>query len=142
MNKKRDIEFDIAKGILILCVVIGHGGSDSLADFVYRFHMPIFFVISGYFIKIQMDVKKYAKNQLKKLMIPYFIYMLVDFLFFDHAHNLNRVFHYLWGGRFINGVYWYSTCYLISSIMFVVMLKYFSSEKVLLFSARVFSESR
>lgn len=42
MSKKRDAEFDIAKGILILCVVIGHGGSDSIADFMYRFHMPLF----------------------------------------------------------------------------------------------------
>ena len=39
MSKKRDAEFDIVKGILILCVVIGHGGSDSIADFMYRFHI-------------------------------------------------------------------------------------------------------
>lgn len=30
MEKKREAEFDIAKGILILCVVIGHGGSDAV----------------------------------------------------------------------------------------------------------------
>ena len=37
MSKKRDAEFDIVKGILILCVVIGHGGSDSIADFISDF---------------------------------------------------------------------------------------------------------
>lgn len=51
MSKKRDAEFDIAKGILILCVVIGHGGSDSIADFMYRFHMPLFFILSGFFYR-------------------------------------------------------------------------------------------
>ena len=134
MNKKRDAEFDIAKGILILCVVIGHGGSDSIADFVYRFHMPLFFILSGYFIQNQSDVGQYAKRQFEKLMIPYFLYMLIDYLFFDHLHNLNRVLHYLWGGRFINGVYWYTTCFFMASIIYVAMLKHFSSQKVVLLS--------
>lgn len=38
MNKKRDTEFDMAKGIIILCVVIGYGGPDFIADSMYRFH--------------------------------------------------------------------------------------------------------
>lgn len=105
MSRKRDVEFDVAKGILILCVVIGQGGSDAIADLMYRFHMPLFFILSGYFIQKHSDVSEYAKSQFKKLMIPYFVYMAIDFIFFDHLHNLNRILHYLWGGRFINGVY-------------------------------------
>lgn len=134
MSKKRDAEFDIAKGILILCVVIGHGGSDSIADFMYRFHMPLFFILSGYFLQKKSDVGEYAKKQFMKLMIPYFLYMSIDFVLFDHLHNLNRVLNYFWGGRFINGVYWYITCFYISSVIFVAMLKRFSSRKVVLFS--------
>ena len=134
MEKKRETEFDIAKGILILCVVIGHGGSDAVADFMYRFHMPLFFILSGYFMQKHSNVSEYATSQFKKLMIPYFMYMAVDFIFFDHLHNLNRILHYLWGGRFINGVYWYITCFYISSVIFVTMLKYFSSRKVVLLS--------
>lgn len=134
MEKKREAEFDIAKGILILCVVIGHGGSDAVADFMYRFHMPLFFILSGYFMQKHSNVSEYATSQFKKLMIPYFMYMAVDFIFFDHLHNLNRILHYLWGGRFINGVYWYITCFYISSVIFVTMLKYFSSRKVVLLS--------
>lgn len=134
MEKKREAEFDIAKGILILCVVIGHGGSDAIADFMYRFHMPLFFILSGYFMQKHSDVSEYAKSQFNKLMIPYFVYIAVDFIFFDHLHNLNRILHYFWGGRFINGVYWYITCFYISLIIFVAMLKYFSPRKVMLLS--------
>ena len=76
-------------------------------------------------------MKGYAKKQFTKLMIPYFIYMLIDFAFFDNLHDLNRIFHYLWGGRFINGVYWYITCFLISSILFVFLLKHLPSNKVI-----------
>ena len=134
MSKKREAEFDIAKGILILCVVIGHGGSDAVGDFMYRFHMPLFFILSGYFIQKQTDVGEYAKKQFMKLMIPYFLYMSIDFVLFDHLHDLNRALHYLWGGRFINGVYWYITCFYISAVIFVALLKRFSSRKVVLLS--------
>ena len=101
---------------------------------MYRFHMPLFFILSGYFMQKHSNVSEYATSQFKKLMIPYFMYMAVDFIFFDHLHNLNRILHYLWGGRFINGVYWYITCFYISSVIFVTMLKYFSSRKVVLLS--------
>lgn len=98
VDKTRDAEFDIAKGILIICVVLGHGGSDTIGEFVYRFHMPLFIILSGYFIKRQTDIRQYTKERILKLMLPYFVYMGLDFAFFDHLHNLNRVFHYLWGG--------------------------------------------
>lgn len=46
----RNKSIDIAKGLLILCVVIGHGTQNqSLSDFMYRFHMPLFLILSGCF---------------------------------------------------------------------------------------------
>lgn len=55
-NKKRDITFDIAKGIGILFVVLGHANM-SANKFVSLFHMALFFIISGIFIKA-----KYSEN--------------------------------------------------------------------------------
>jgi len=51
--KKRILYFDIAKGIAILAVIIGHLGGlpDILGRFIFSFHMPLFFLISGYFMK-------------------------------------------------------------------------------------------
>lgn len=56
MEKVRDISFDIAKGIGIILVVIGHYVPDDaplwytgLVRFIYYFHMPLFFIIAGYF---------------------------------------------------------------------------------------------
>lgn len=44
---------DFLKGFAILCVVVGHIAAfnpkcDLLIDFVYSFHMPLFFFISGF----------------------------------------------------------------------------------------------
>lgn len=120
----RYASIDIAKGILILCVVIGHGTqSQSLSDFMYRFHMPLFLILSGCFLRKAENVKAYAKKKAVRLLVPYIIYMVIDFLFFDHLHNLNRILHYLYGGRFINGVYWYITSFYIASVVAVILLK-------------------
>ena len=60
MGKIRDITFDIAKGIGIVLVVIGHYIPDNapswyigFVSFVYHFHMPLFFMIAGFFQSFQ-----------------------------------------------------------------------------------------
>lgn len=46
----RDLSFDICKGLLIMCVVIGHLMDGLLHDIVFLFHMPCFFMITGMLI--------------------------------------------------------------------------------------------
>lgn len=57
-DAKRIDRFDTVKGVMILLVVLGHfidivtGSSktfQSIFLFIYAFHMPMFFIISGYF---------------------------------------------------------------------------------------------
>lgn len=63
--------FDIAKGIAIICVIIGHTVSTGLINKgIYSFHMPLFFLISGYFLKKNISVK-FIKRKIKQLIIPY-----------------------------------------------------------------------
>ena len=69
------------------------------------------------------DVGTYAKMKATRLLTPYLIYMAIDFLFFDHLHNFNRIIHYLYGGRFINGVYWYITSLYIALVAAAILLK-------------------
>lgn len=128
----RNKSIDIAKGLLILCVVIGHGTQNqSLSDFMYRFHMPLFLILSGCFLKKVEDVETYAKMKANRLLIPYLIYMAIDFLLFDHLHNFNRIIHYLYGGRFINGVYWYITSLYIALIAAVILLYKFNKKQLM-----------
>ena len=41
---------DIAKGFGVLCVIAGHMGNETINRFVFSFHMPLFFIISGDFL--------------------------------------------------------------------------------------------
>lgn len=48
--KKRDLTIDIAKGICIFLVVLGHcHNAGFIRHYIYLFHMPLFFFLSGMF---------------------------------------------------------------------------------------------
>ena len=68
----RNQSIDIAKAITIILMVIGH--CDALNQyffkFIFSFHMPLFFIFSGYFFRPQKSNDLF-KNDLKKLVWPY-----------------------------------------------------------------------
>lgn len=52
--KERDLSFDIAKGIAIFLMVIGHTSIPKIANtWIYSFHMPLFFFVSGVFFNLK-----------------------------------------------------------------------------------------
>lgn len=87
-NFQRQRYLDVAKGIGIILVVIGHCIPDAstlegisnknfavLFSVIYSFHMPLFFFISGYLSKIlytTADRISSLKKKFERLMIPYF----------------------------------------------------------------------
>lgn len=62
---KRDPVFDIAKGIGVLLVIVGHLSLQYwFINLIYFFHMPLFVFISGYFHK-EKTINAILKNGLK-----------------------------------------------------------------------------
>lgn len=51
-SKGRNEVLDVTKGLGIIFVVLGHlvTYSSPISNFIFTFHMPLFFVISGYFV--------------------------------------------------------------------------------------------
>ena len=97
MNNKRIEYIDIAKGLLILLVVIGHVQQNEpftlLKQFIYTFHMPAFFIISGIlFDKSRTANKKffpYVKKKIYTLIIPYFFFEILSGIVFYMAYSGN-----------------------------------------------------
>lgn len=74
---RRDITIDIAKGILIILVLIGHMDiSNLLKDTIYSFHMAAFVFFSGYCFKSNAceDIVKSIQKLAKAFLFPYFIW--------------------------------------------------------------------
>lgn len=81
MKKDRIVFLDVAKGIAILLVVLGHCRYKPIESFVCMFHMPVFLFVSGFFWN-ETDVLhpiSLALKRLKSLYIPYLKYEIVFF---------------------------------------------------------------
>lgn len=70
---------DWLKAIGITFVIMGHlPFADSFINqFIYSFHMPLFFIISGYLFKPSGN---FLSKNVKALLAPYFIYCLVNYV--------------------------------------------------------------
>lgn len=75
-NTNRIIEFDIIKGISIVLIIIGHLGIGTIDRIVFTFHVPVFLIISGFFIKREQLFKTFIKSRFFKLIFPYLITVL------------------------------------------------------------------
>lgn len=75
-DKKRIKWIDVAKGVGILLVMISHfsGGIPFIGQFLFGGYMQMFFVISGFTLKINNNSKDFLLKRAKKLLIPYFVY--------------------------------------------------------------------
>lgn len=85
MKPEREQSIDIAKGFGILLVVFGHtiaswgGGNEILHRFVYSFHMPLFFAVSGMFISSNLNLISFIKSKFTRFAIPFLFWVLFYF---------------------------------------------------------------
>lgn len=69
---QRNETVDLVKGFLIILVILGHVIQGAMQEslvrsFIYTFHMPLFFFVSGYLV----DYKKLSQTTLKTLLSKY-----------------------------------------------------------------------
>lgn len=87
----RDRSIDLAKGLAILFVYLGHSilyhpiqmanmypWCHTLAQFIVSFNMPMFFIISGYlFSKTRKSTAELYKGKTMRILVPYLFTMLI-----------------------------------------------------------------
>ncbi len=73
-SKKKRVGFiDVARGIAIISIVLGHLDVSGINRVVYTFHLPIFFLITGYFISEKGRISDFIKKKARTLLVPYLI---------------------------------------------------------------------
>ena len=86
-NKPRLDYIDWLKGIGILIIMWGHLYESPAKEFTNSFKVPLFFVLSGVLIGLNLtddksiDMKKITVKKLKSLMIPYLWFSLFDCIY-------------------------------------------------------------
>jgi fucose 4-O-acetylase-like acetyltransferase len=92
----RNAVVDASKGLAILLVVLGHALQTHIPQFddnwlfraIYSFHMPMFFLLSGWVVK--PDTKGRIRKTLLRLLLPAFCWQGISYFYFAgtaQAHN-------------------------------------------------------
>ena len=57
----------------MLCIIAGHFGIVSAERFVFTFHVPLFFLLSGYFLSTKVSFLPFMKQKARQLLVPYYV---------------------------------------------------------------------
>lgn len=80
---KRIEWIDVAKGLLIFLVILGHSDIHNItATIINSFHMAAFFVLSGITYKSErLTLKELLIKKFRTLLVPYFIFASIMLIY-------------------------------------------------------------
>ncbi|WP_292388442.1 acyltransferase family protein [Methanosarcina sp. UBA5] len=142
---------DALKGMGIMLVVLAHHSLPVALDtYIFSFHMPLFFFISGFlfdFEKYAESTVNFVKERCRSLILPYFgfvlltclFYFLLDTVFQPGITNIpffeNSAFYSIYSilyalGPLIsyNPPLWFLTCLFVTELLFYGFAKKYYSE--------------
>lgn len=150
---------DWAKVIAIAFVVFGHTPQergDFLIGYICTFHMPFFFMLSGYLSKGSTDTRSNLKKHWHSLVIPYIIYNIFFYPYWVvrymlDAHGDMSLFEMVvkpfLGALFLqietpvsvhlNGVTWFLAVLLTMRILLNVLHRFKHTDRLLVLTAVV-----
>ena len=70
---------DIAKATAIILMVLGHTSiPSSLSNFIWAFHMPLFFIASGWTTNWEKySIIKFSLTKSRTLLVPFVVYSVI-----------------------------------------------------------------
>ena len=137
MSKERNTVIDFAKGATILLMLLDHVSVGS--SFITSFHMPLFFILSGYFFK-DIPLSKTVVKKAKGLLIPYVVTDLtltvIEIIKLSMIEGVNlqeeiltRVVGFLTGNN--HHATWFFVVLFLSHIIYATIVKITQKSKVL-----------
>lgn len=137
----RKPEFDIMKGILIVLVVIGHTSIRLPYIDLFWFHMPTFFMITGYLSQrwVSFNDTAYLRHKAFQLLVPYLSYSIVLFLFIGYSPLWKYMLKVFLGGTLnitpFSYPFWYVNTLLVALVAFGLIKQLTQSLQLLLIAS-------
>jgi fucose 4-O-acetylase-like acetyltransferase len=130
--KNRIDWIDMAKGYGMLAVIIAHICVGPLHTWIYTFHMPLFFFLSGYVFNNNPSFKELINRKAKTLVFPYFtlgIPMVVFPIFinlykglFSVGTTIELLKSFIFQKRL--WTLWYIACLFFLNVFFYIITKF------------------
>lgn len=144
--QSHDESIDIAKGIGIFFVVVGHVNETWVKDAVFLWHMPLFFLLSGLVFKSGRSWLDVAKKRAATLLVPYFAYLVVlaipQLILAQKRGGSSEVINLandlIFGGREMAGwfgVFWFATCLYVTQVAAAAAIERWRGWQLVLFGA-------
>ncbi|EFM2070172.1 acyltransferase [Escherichia coli] len=120
MDKKRIEWVDGLKCLGMLAIYVGHFGNDAghLYSFVFRYHVPLFFFMAGFFSSkgLSKPAFQFLVEKTKTVLIPYFFFSALLLLFYstNGSWNLSQV-----SNAFVNYFYGIRNTPFVGSLWFI-----------------------
>ena len=130
--KERIAHYDIAKGILILLMLVGHVWVEGwVRRWIYVFHMPAFFLVSGMLqrnsVSLTKPLYRLALKKARSFLIPYFFFEMFSvgevFLLGNPVLNIKGYVHQTLLLQFTNGPLWFLIVLLCAELLFAAAWK-------------------
>lgn len=148
-GQNREIWLDVAKGLGIIGVVVGHTDL-QVVKYIYWFHMPLFFALSGYLFKPvenASEIVSWIAKRARQLLIPYISFVVLLLIARSIQHPPRDIHRFLSdlagiaaGGRLIPGEYvglyapiWFITCLFFTQTLFMLITFRFKSNAARMF---------
>lgn len=84
----------------MISIVLGHLGNASINRVVFTYHLPIFFLVTGYFTHSSTPIWKGVKRRFRTLIVPYIvscfailISSIIHIFIYDHQNGLKDTVH-------------------------------------------------
>ena len=139
---KRLSYIDYTKGTGIFLVVLGHATyvNENIITWVFSFHMPLFFIISGMLLALNdvsvISFRDFLYKRLHSMMIPYLFfsicYTLIDFVgvYFKQISMHDLKANLICTGTFAgSGPLWFLSTLFFCEILFFFLLKHLGDDK-------------
>lgn len=140
IDKKRIEWIDTAKGLGIICIIVSHFNLESINAEWFRaiiqiFDVPLFFFLSGYMFKENLDFKSFLLKKTKSLVVPYFcigaFLLLFNFAFkygFSFTTDfLKEIVKFFMARRMFT--IWFFVALFFSELIFYFLVKYLKKLK-------------
>lgn len=134
MVQKGRIEWiDVCKGIGIILVVVGHSNPPFM-KYIYSFHMPLFFLLSGFLLYDRKIRKGDMIKDAKRYLLPYAVLAIINLLIclvvLDRNMQSQQAVKYLGGILYSRGTVeympncsplWFLTCIFCCVVLFKII---------------------
>lgn len=122
-KKSRLAWIDIAKAIGLFFIIVGHLTINKYdgAKYIYWFHVPFFFLISGLLHSSVLTIPKFIAARFKHLMVPYCVMVCCTLvMIMTGVYTQLSIKNLLLGGQFLRDTtcwkWWFIPCLFFTQV--------------------------